>query len=96
MITGDQFFILVDKSRQMFLLDKDIEKILQYLRQNGCTKIDSVRVIAEVKGSTIDDAKLIVHYSKTWEDVQKRDEEILDAMSHVFEEGAKGPDEVAG
>jgi len=80
MVTDNQLKLLLERSRQMLSMSEDIESVLQYLRQNGCTKVDSMRVIIELRGLTSDDAKRIVHFSKTWEDVRKRDEELHDRM----------------
>lgn len=80
MITDDQLKLLLEKSRQILVASDDFESVLQYLRQTGCTKVDSMRVIVELRDLTLDDAKRIVHFSKTWEDVRKRDEEWHDQM----------------
>ena len=80
MITDDQLKLLLERSKQILLTSDDIERVLQYLRQGGCTKVDSMRVIVELKDLTLDDAKRIVHFSKTWEDIRNRDEEWHEQM----------------
>ncbi len=84
MITDDQLNLLLERSRQILLASDEMESALQYLRQNGCTKVDSMRVIVKLQDLTLDDAKRIVHFSKTWEDVRKRDEELHDQMLRDF------------
>ena len=50
------------------------EATLRVLRDEGFTKVDSVRATVEVLGKPLDEAKALVHESQTWADRRQQDE----------------------
>ena len=49
-------------SAQMFAERRDIEDALTYLRQNGCGKLDSIKILIKLKGMGLQDAKRVIHF----------------------------------
>jgi len=64
----------------------DLEDILTYLRNEGCSKIDSIVVLHEVLGISLGDAKGLVHCSSTWRDVREQDDAFHDQLIEALVE----------
>ncbi len=63
----------------------DVETILDFLRRNGATKIESIRVLVELLGISNSEAKLAVHHSDTWRDTRKADERLHNQLKRSIE-----------
>ncbi len=69
--------ILVKSSKTMLVEGKNLEYVLGFLRQNGCSKTQSIIILKEIKKISLDEAKELVHFSEVWEDVSKVDEKLI-------------------
>ncbi len=78
MISDDQLQIFLSATRKMRDDGEDIENILLFLRQNGCTMVDCIRIIMPLQGSTLEEANSLVHYSKAWKDMRDYTEKVHD------------------
>ena len=67
---------LLPKCNEILSQEDDVESVLSFLRQRGCSKLDSIKALIILKGLNLADAKRAVHLSHTWEDVRQRDEEF--------------------
>jgi ribosomal protein L7/L12 len=56
------------------------ETILERLRSDGASKIESIRALCDGAGMSLADAKRAVHFSSAWADVKERDERIWDEL----------------
>jgi hypothetical protein len=74
---------LAETCRRMFASGESDESILAFLRREGCWKIASIRILMEVKGLPLPEAKALVHRSATWSDVYERDEAFHDELEQV-------------
>ena len=75
MLAEEMHRSLLEDSRRMSLESDNLESILFFLRQNDCTIVDSIRIVAELQSINLDEAKILVHNSETWSDVRLRNEE---------------------
>ncbi len=63
---------------------KDLEFILGFLRKSGCSKTQSIIILKEIKETSLDESKQLVHFSQAWHDKNKIDEEIIDNFYRVL------------
>ena len=52
------------------------EDILAHLRTRGATKAESIRILVEIAGLINTQAKMIVHWSDTWQDTREEDDKL--------------------
>lgn len=79
----------VSDAGKLLVTCADHELVLSFLREKGFNKIDSIKALVSAGGMPLGEAKLIVHNSKTWNDVYDRDEafhrqlgELMDDLEH--------------
>ena len=77
---------LVTESKKLKENGADLEKILTFLRNAGCSKIDSIVVLREALGTSLGDAKQLVHCSTTWRDARERDDAFHDRLIDALDE----------
>jgi hypothetical protein len=56
------------------------EAMVQYLRDNGLSQIDSIRVLIKVYGLRLGEAKELVHFSKAWQEERAATEQFWDEL----------------
>ncbi len=66
----------LEESRRMYDSGSSTDDILAFLRQQGATKVESIRLLIELAGLTNEEAKLAVHWSDAWRDTREADEEL--------------------
>ena len=86
MLSNDDFHTLLNAARQMLETSQDLETILRFIRQNGCTQVDCIRIVMDLNDSTLEEANSLVHYSKAWEDMRERTEKVHNAFIDCLEE----------
>lgn len=64
----------------------NLEASLSFLRGQGYSKFDSIRVLVREGGYSLADAKAAVHLSSTWGDLRVRDDEVHDALFDACDE----------
>jgi ribosomal protein L7/L12 len=69
--------ILMKSSKTMLAEGKNLEYVIGFLRQNGCSKTQSIIILKEIKEISLDEAKELVHFSEVWQDVSKVDEKLI-------------------
>ena len=80
---------LLETCKQMRANGHSIEVILLFLRQEGCSKMESIRAVMELQDMSLRDAKSTVHFSEAWKDTRQRDDrlhESLDSMTEKSEQ----------
>ena len=77
---------LLAKCESMLSEGKSVEDILAFLRQNGCSRTDSIKVVMTLEGKTLRQAKEIVHFSKTWEDAREDTEAFHNSLADSLKE----------
>jgi ribosomal protein L7/L12 len=70
---------------------RDLDSVLRALRDKGANVIDSIRVMRELKGWPLAQAKDIVHSSAAWSDLRDFHDELHAA--HVEANAQIEPDE---
>ena len=63
---------------------KNLNEILRILRENGYSKIQSMKVLVDLQGITLSKAKEIVHLSDIWQDTYKQDEEFQEKIEEAL------------
>jgi hypothetical protein len=66
-------------------VDTPIEVVLEFLRERGFNKIDSINFLTLYAGLQLSEAKEVIHLSETWSDRLVVDEQLHDRL----EEAAK-------
>jgi len=61
-----------------------LEEVLQALRRNGFSKVQSIKALVDLGQADIVQAKKIVHHSGTWGDVRVRDEAFVDELFNKY------------
>jgi hypothetical protein len=51
-----------------------LEGLIGFLRSSGCSKIDSIAILARECGIGLARAKEVVHFSRAWNDTREADE----------------------
>jgi ribosomal protein L7/L12 len=83
-----QILSLSAKARQMRAMGRDDEAILSFLREGGCSILESIKIIRELKGGSLAEAKRVVHLSQTWADARQAYDQLHDSL----ETAAMAPD----
>jgi hypothetical protein len=65
-----------------------VDKVLGYLRKEGCEVIDSIRVLTQIGGMDLATAKRVVHISDTWSDRRSAHERFHEQVEEVAREEA--------
>ena len=89
MIGEETYKSLLKDSRRMLSENHDLESVLFFLRQHDCTIVDSIRMVAELQSSNLDEAKLLVHNSKTWGDIRLHNEKVQEALLGAFDDSLR-------
>jgi hypothetical protein len=63
---------------------EDMEAVIGYLRALGCSKIDSIAVLAATYGIGLAGAKKVVHFSRTWADTRAADENFHESIADAL------------
>jgi ribosomal protein L7/L12 len=80
MSTNEWVAKLVDECKQLQEDGKQVEEIILYLRQVTGRKILSMKVMAELLGISIREAKELVHNSNSWADAREGDETFIETI----------------
>ena len=71
-----------------------MEELIAMLRESGCMKMESIKMMRTVTGMSLREAKAAVHLSETWADVRESHDRIHDQLCDALielgeEEGAE-------
>jgi IS30 family transposase len=64
---------------------KSQEDVISFLRQKGCSKTMSIFILSSVLKLGGGEAKRIVHFSKTWADTRKSDDQFHKRIERIVE-----------
>ena len=72
--------------RTLILLNSDegVQGAISFLRQQGESKIGTIRVLVAVGAFSLGEAKRLVHCSETWRDQQDADETLHRSLEEVL------------
>jgi ribosomal protein L7/L12 len=59
------------------------EDVLKFLREAGCHKIDSIKILRRVLNISLGEAKQMVHFSSVWSDVRERDDAFHSSLEEL-------------
>jgi ribosomal protein L7/L12 len=74
---------LVARAREMLSHGGNVEEVLSLLRHSGCSKVESIKLLKDVAGLNLDEAKRQVHLSETWRDRREADDELHASLEHL-------------
>ncbi|PSQ70648.1 MAG: hypothetical protein BRD37_00115 [Bacteroidetes bacterium QH_8_67_23] len=88
METDEQIRQRIQQSQAVLEEGGTLEAVLRLLRQAGCSKTDSMRVVRSLKEVPLGEAKRIVHFSDAWQERRADDEHFHDELAQTFEGNA--------
>ncbi len=81
---------VVTQVQQMHSKQVSLEEILRFIRAQGFWQIDTIRMLRDAIGMSIEDGKQTLYLSNTWADIrpakEKLDQEIEDAIQEINKE----------
>ncbi|OAB61925.1 hypothetical protein AY599_20420 [Leptolyngbya valderiana BDU 20041] len=77
---------LVNSSREILKSERDIEKVINFLRKKGCSKIQSMLILQDIQNTAPYVAKCQVHFSQTWQDTREYDEQVEELFFTTIEQ----------
>jgi hypothetical protein len=66
----EKYPALLNLAREMLSLDAPIEEVLERLREESPSIIQSIKVVRDVLDLPLGQAKDLVHFSRTWSDMR--------------------------
>lgn len=66
------------------------EELLGAMRQHGCSKIESIKMLMKVLGLPLGEAKLVVHNSRVWQDRKEVDDEFQESLTKHLDDLGTG------
>ena len=78
---------LIAECKRIFATGADKEALLEFLRESGCSKIDSIVVVMRTFEIDLAKAKETVHFSRTWHDTRKADESFHETLANAVTKG---------
>jgi ribosomal protein L7/L12 len=72
---------LISQSSELWEQSRDHENLLHFLRASGVSKFDSIKVVREVCGISLGEAKRVVTLSAEWRDTLEATAELHDAIT---------------
>jgi len=82
----DKVESLLDASKEMLEDGKDIQAVLTFARQSGCSKTDAIRLLILLRDMSLAEATQVMHFSEAWRDTKQQDEEFQDRLESVLED----------
>jgi ribosomal protein L7/L12 len=73
-LSKDERPSVTSRARKLLEAGENYDVVLAFLRAEGVTKLDSIKLFCEVAGLSLLDAKRLVHNSDVWTDSFQRDE----------------------
>jgi hypothetical protein len=77
---------LIAECKGRYAAGEKIEELVEFLRSAGCSKIDSIAVIAVGCGMGLAKAKEAVHFSPAWTDVRASDDKFHELIEATMSE----------
>ena len=71
---------LVNECQRQRAAGKSNDDLVAFLRTQGCSKVESMAIVARACGVGLGEAKEIVHLSKAWADTRERDERFQQSL----------------
>ena len=75
-LSKDERPSVASHARKLLEAGENYDVVLAFLRAEGVTKLDSIKLFCEVAGLSLLDAKRLVHNSDVWTDSFQRDEKF--------------------
>lgn len=76
--------LLIPRASEMWARHRDVEVVLQFLRENGCTKNDCMSILRRAGIAGKSEVKNLVHFSEAWRDKRAADQELHDAVEDAL------------
>ena len=73
------------------LREDDVEGALRLLRDEGLSKIESIKVLTDTGRFGLAEAKMLVHESIAWRDVRQRDADFQEALEEEIKNSEPPP-----
>lgn len=77
---------LVGDCASLLTKGADHEELVAFLRQQGCSKLDSIAVLSTALKLGLGRAKELVHCSDTWRDTRQSDDQLHEIAIQALNE----------
>ena len=84
---------IIEFARQLLVSGRSVDYVVDYLRIQGCSKAESIFVIAKIVPLPLSEAKLLVHESRTWRDRKQDDESFQEGFFRYLSDTSKDESE---
>lgn len=81
---ADEFKILLAKGKERVQYGSSDEELLQFLRQEGASRMQSTKLIKELRGLSLREAQVLLHESETWADDKDSHDELQDVLAQAM------------
>ena len=75
--------VLLDAGRRLWAQRHDLERVLLLLRGEGASKVEAISLLRRITGSSLPEAKALVHQSRAWNDRAAADEGFQSRLEDV-------------
>ncbi len=76
---------IAEHTRTLLESADGVQAAIAFLREQGESKIGSIRALVAVGGMTLREAKRVVHCSATWRDKQSADEALHQSLEETLQ-----------
>lgn len=88
---GFDYDRFLDDARRLSKAGADVEKLLRFFRENGASPIDSIKMLREVNGVSLADAKRSFHLSEVWKDERPALDDFHERLEKEAREAVDSP-----
>lgn len=75
---------IIAECQELHSQGRSTDEIVSFLHARGCSKVQSITVIATALGIGLTQAKEIIHTSQAWMDIKERDEHFHDSLERAI------------
>ena len=75
----------ITRADEVWRGSRDVDKLLQFLRREGISKLDSVKAVRAICQVSLSDAKKMVFQSSVWQDTAEATEMLHDEVVAALE-----------
>lgn len=84
---------VVKSAKQLLTSAQDVDCVIEYLCAHGCSKAESIFVIARIVPLPLPEAELLVHESKAWRSRKQDDESFQEIFFRYLSDMSKDESE---
>jgi hypothetical protein len=75
---------LISDCKRLLASGNDEQKIVIFLREQGCSVIESIAIVSKSMDLDLNAAKKLVHFSKAWEDMREAHDKLHEDLEQAI------------